>query len=198
MPVAAAALGDHGVEIGRSLAQRDPPLAVRRAAVGLALDAAIDHHHVAARPLHLERFFHQHRAGTIERNDIGHPVTLAGDDHQAAGLHRGIRDQRVADHDGRDLLRQPHQLGLIENHGHVGGGSRPRRHRQASAKPQASTSAKNALDARTPTPSNSPAPYASVGNTGGRRMGRSTARVDAKMVNEMQMRVIAAALPSTA
>ncbi len=45
---------DHGIEEGIAVAKCDPALAFRRAAVGLAFDPAIDHHHVTDRPLHLD------------------------------------------------------------------------------------------------------------------------------------------------
>ena len=48
-----------GAKIGRGIAERDAPLAVRRAAIGLPLDAAIDHDGVVARADHLDRILDQ-------------------------------------------------------------------------------------------------------------------------------------------
>ena len=68
------------------------------------------------------------------RDEIGGAVALAGDDDDAAGLQRHVRNQRVADHDGGDLAGQLDELGLIDiDRDGVGGGrgqaaGRPQQH----------------------------------------------------------------------
>ena len=103
-------------EVVGGIAERDAAFAVRRAAIGLALDAAIDLHRSRPRgPL-----------TTIERSISTAPVrssairlvepkplpvtTTSPPDCIATSAI-----MRIADHDGRDLVGQLHQRGLVEH-----------------------------------------------------------------------------------
>src|SRR6516165_2487153 len=84
--ITAAGLVHTVVKYHIAVAQRETPLADRGAAVGFALNAAIHDHDVRIGALDLDRFLHQHRTGTVEHQDVGHTVALAGDYHCAARL----------------------------------------------------------------------------------------------------------------
>src|SRR5580692_13190152 len=78
------------LEIVRRVAERDPALAIGRATVGLAIDAAIDDDDIALLSDDLDVALTQHCAGAIEGDHVGRAVTLAGDYHEAARLHGDV------------------------------------------------------------------------------------------------------------
>src|SRR3954452_24576391 len=105
------------VEVGVAVAERHATLANRHAAVGLALDPAIDGDEPIARTFDLDLTVDQDLAAPVERDEIGGAIALAGHDDHATRLERDLGDHGIADHDGRNLARQPHQLGLVDIHG---------------------------------------------------------------------------------
>ena len=90
---AGAALAQRRGEVGLRIAERDAVFAIRRAAVGLALDALVHYHQiVAGGAAHLHGLVHHHASGAVERHHVGGAVALAGNDQNAAALQRGIGD----------------------------------------------------------------------------------------------------------
>jgi len=130
--VEAAGLVDRGLEVAVAVAERHPALADRHAAIGFALDAAIDGDELIARAFDLNLTIHQHLAVAVHGDEIGRAVTLAGDDDDAAALQGHVRDQRVSDHDGGDLGGKLHELCLIDIDGDTVGIGRG----QADGRPQ--------------------------------------------------------------
>src|SRR4051812_47908469 len=105
------------VEVGVAVAERHATLANRHAAVGLAVDPAIDGDEPIARTFDLDLAIDQDLAAPVERDEIGGAIALSGHDDHATGLERDVGDHGIADHDGRHLAGQPHQLGLVDIHG---------------------------------------------------------------------------------
>src|SRR5258708_6179793 len=62
-------------EILRGVAKRDAALAIGRAAIGLAIDAAVDDHNRILRADHLDAAFRQYGAGAIERDKVGGSIS---------------------------------------------------------------------------------------------------------------------------
>jgi len=63
-------------EILRGIAKRDAALAIRCAAIGLAVDAPVDDHHRILRTNHFDAAFRQYGAGAIERDQVGGSITF--------------------------------------------------------------------------------------------------------------------------
>src|SRR6266851_3782513 len=89
--IAISGLGECGVEIFRSIAKRDPPLAVRRAAIGLSRDPPINDDIIDGTS-DLHQLLRKHLAGPVERDQVGDAVSLARHHHDAAGLDRDVGD----------------------------------------------------------------------------------------------------------
>jgi len=103
--VAYRSLGDRFVEIRFAVAERDPRLALGCAAIGLTRSAAIDHDHIVAGPPDLDDVLGEHRAGTIQCDDVGGPIAFAGNQRHTAALDQasaiaGLLITRVATRSG--------------------------------------------------------------------------------------------------
>jgi hypothetical protein len=119
----AAVLGltaDFAVEF-RRIAELDRGLAIRRAGVGFAFEAALDRDHGRLRRLHADRGFRQHLPGGIEGDQVGAAEALPGEDQDAVSLKGDVGDHRISNDDGRGLLRQAHDLGVVDGDRHDGG-----------------------------------------------------------------------------
>src|SRR6185437_9276872 len=104
-PVAVADLAQGAPEKRRRVTKRDAALAVRRAAIGFAINALINIDHVGAFGAeHLYRLVEDDVAIPIKRHQIGLAITLAGDNQQPTALQGRIRNERIADDDGGDIV----------------------------------------------------------------------------------------------
>ncbi len=173
----------------------------KRQAVGLALGPSI-HNNRVRRAHHLDDLLHQHLACPVEHDEVGAAVAPGSNDHQTAGLQRRVGDERIANDDGGDVGRQLDHGRLIEADDHARGWKarvrRPghgnvRGRRLAWCDHGHCAARQNQRQHETPQHQrhpNSPAPYASTGQT--RRPNRllpaeETRAVEAKLVNEAQM-----------
>src|SRR5689334_720093 len=66
------------------IAKRAGRIAGRRTVVGFAIDALIDDNHVALRTQHLNDLLQERIALAVERDQVGGPVALAGNNDQPA------------------------------------------------------------------------------------------------------------------
>src|ERR1035437_10390401 len=85
------------LEVGLAVTERNPPLADRHAAIGLALDPAIDRDQLVGGAFDLDDAVHQALAGAVHGNKMGRAVAPAGPDDPPAGLQRYVCNQRVSD-----------------------------------------------------------------------------------------------------
>ena len=115
LAVARAALTQGSIKEARRISQRNPALAIRRAAVGFPFDTLVDSDDVAgARATNFHHSAHQQATVPIKRQQIGHAKALAGNHQNAAALYGGIGDQRIADNDRCDAVGQIKKMGLVD------------------------------------------------------------------------------------
>ena len=67
------------IEEFRHVTERQPALAFRRAAIGFAVGAAVDHDGAVVRSFHFDVLLGQHGAALVDDDEIGRAVALAGE-----------------------------------------------------------------------------------------------------------------------